>query len=223
MVKRLYFWLHRRFSSAEERGEYSAGYWQNKVRENVLRLCGSCCGYNVLEVGCGEGLFLAKFVREREGVRIYGVDLWGDILGRAQKRLQENRIVNAGLLQADGRFIPFKDNLFDLVVCVNVFFNLASEEMVRQSLSEISRVCKRGGRAIFDIRNSANPFIYLKYKFARYYDDTVKDLPLRTYRLKDVVACLERNNFRVAQKRYIGFPRNSLAPIIILEVKKAIC
>ena len=60
MIPKVYYWLHKKFSKPDERGEYSAGVWQDAVREKVFELCTFSSG-KLLEVGCGEGLFLLKF------------------------------------------------------------------------------------------------------------------------------------------------------------------
>jgi ubiquinone/menaquinone biosynthesis C-methylase UbiE len=106
------------------------------------------------------------------------------------------------------------------VVCINVFFNLPSEQKLNESLQEISRVCKSGGKIILDIRNSMNPLLWVKYKLAKYYDETVRDLPLKTYRLKKVASFLKQHGFEIVNRRYIGFPRGVFAPVIVVEARR---
>ncbi|MBW1823389.1 MAG: class I SAM-dependent methyltransferase [Deltaproteobacteria bacterium] len=218
MVKNIYYWFHKKMSRPEERGEYSSGRWQQMVRAEALELC-TCDEGNVLEVGCGEGLFLAKLAKEKRDLDIYGADIWKDILDKAKNRFEEDNITNVKLHHCDASSLIFENNFFDVVVCINVFFNLPSE-IFYKSLQEISRVCKSGGKIIFDIRNSMNPFLWVKYKLAKYYDETVKDLPLRTYRLKKVTSLLEQHNLEIINKIYIGFPRSAFAAVIIIEARK---
>ena len=206
-------------SKPEERGEYSSGHWQQMVRAEALELC-TCDEGNVLEVGCGEGLFLAKLAKEKRDLDIYGVDIWKDILDKARNRLEENNIRNVKLHHCDASSLVCENNFFDVVVCINVFFNLPSKEIFCKSLQEISRVCKSGGKVIFDIRNSMNSFVWIKYKLAKYYDETVKDHPLKTYRLKKVISLLKQHNLEVINKRYVGFPCGAFAPVIIIEARK---
>ncbi|MBU1044143.1 MAG: class I SAM-dependent methyltransferase [Candidatus Omnitrophica bacterium] len=219
MLNKFYCWIHRKLSRPDEQGEYSAGVWQNAVRDEVIALSADASG-KVLEVGCGEGLLLLKLARLEAKLDIYGIDIWNDILVRAQSKLDKNNIHNVKLSQADATKLPFSDNFFDRVICINVFFNLPQEEMVLQTIKEISRVVRKNGKIIVDIRNSLNPLLYLKYKFAKYYDSTVKDLPLRTYSYKKIVNYLEENNFKVIKKIEIGFPKNSLAPIFVIKAQR---
>lgn len=219
MLDKIYSWMHRRLAKADERGEYSAGVWQNAVRAKVIALSADAKG-KLLEVGCGEGLLLLKLASLEPKLDIYGIDIWNEILVKAQSKLDKNNIHNVKLSQADATKLPFNDNFFDTVVCINVFFNLPSEVMVKQSLQEISRIVKKEGKFILDIRNSLNPLLFLKYKFAKYYDPTVKDLPLRTYSYKKIADYLKQNNFEVIRKIAVGFPENCFAPIFVVEAKK---
>lgn len=219
MLKKIYYWFHDRFSKAEERGEYSSGYWLNIVRENALNLCEFSKGI-LLELGCGEGLFLNKLAQKNKNIEIFGVDIWRKIILKAKHRLQENKIKNINLVQADSCCISFKDNSFDTVVCINVLYNLPSEEIFYTSLREIIRVCKVGGKIIFDVRNRLNPFLYFKYRFAELYDGTVKRHPLRTYRLNKIILFLKKHNIEIIGKINLGFPQNNFSPIFIIEARK---
>ena len=219
MIKKIYYWFHKKMSRPEERGEYSSGHWQDIVREKALGLSGHDEG-NILEIGCGEGLLLTKLAQNKPDLNIYGVDIWEEILQKAKKRLQENNITNVKLSHMDASSLDFEGGFFDIVVCINVFYNLPSEELLSASLGEIARVCKKGGKAIFDIRNSMNPFLWVKYKLAKYYDETVKDFPLKTHRLNKVTSLLKQHNFEIINKVYIGFPRSVFAPIVIIEARK---
>ena len=189
------------------------------IRAEALDLCRSDEG-RVLEVGCGEGLFIAKLAKERPDLDICGVDIWKDILDKAKGRFEENDITNVKLHHCDASSLVFENGFFDVVVCINVFFNLPSEQKFNESLQEISRVCKSGGKIILDIRNSMNPLLWVKYRLAKYYDETVRDLPLKTYRLKKVTSFLKQHDFEIVNKRYIGFPRSVFAPVIVVEARR---
>ncbi|MDD5044352.1 MAG: class I SAM-dependent methyltransferase [Candidatus Omnitrophica bacterium] len=215
MFEKIYYWLHRRISNPRERGEYSSGLWQDLVRKNTLALCIDK-KENFLEVGCGEGLFLQQLAEKCPNLSLFGVDPWNEILERARKK----NIKNTRFYVASAQAMPFEQNFFDGVACINVFFNLPYDKDVISSLKEISRVSKKGAKIIFDIRNSLNPLLFLKYKFAKYYDKTVKDLPLRTYSLKKMTGYLNECGMEITKKIYLGFPYNIFSPIIIMEARK---
>jgi len=218
MLEKFYYWLHRITSKTEERGEISSGYWMNISRTKVLNLCEFLDG-KLLEVGCGEGLFLNKLAQKNKKLAIFGIDICREIILKARDRFQVNKTKNINLTQADSCNIPFRDNFFETVVCVNTLYNLPTDKIFYISLKEIIRVCKRGGRIIFDIRNKQNPFLYFKYRFAGVYDKTVKH-PLRTHSLNKVILFLKKHNAEIIKIINIGFPRNIFSPIFIIEAER---
>lgn len=219
MIKQAYYWLHKKISKPEERGEYSAGHWQNLIRENFLAKSKDRQG-SLLEVGCGEGLFLSALYNKNSSLRIVGVDIWQKIIDRAQARFDELGIKSVLLKRGDGKSLPFSDEEFDTVVCMNVLFNLPNEDVCRQVIQENLRVCKKDGRIIFDIRNKANPILWIKYKLAPFYDETVKELPLNTYHLKPMLKFVESLGCEIKDIVKVGFPQNMFAPLFIIEAEK---
>ena len=117
ILAKIYYWLHKIFSKPDERGEYSAGVWQDAVRRKVLSFCLSKPG-KILEVGCGEGLFLSKIASEGKYSSIYGIDIWMDILIRAKDRFKKDNIDSIELTQADAARLPFGNIVFDTRVRV---------------------------------------------------------------------------------------------------------
>ncbi len=219
MLKKIYYWFHKLTSKPEERDEYSSGYWQDKVRKKTLLLCRGVKG-RILEVGCGEGLFLTQLAKQDPVLEIWGVDNNPALLNKAETRIRESDFINTKLLIQEATNLSFEEAYFDTIICINVFFNLDSVDMVREVLNQMKRVCKKSGRIIFDIRNSTNFLLALKYKFARYYDETVKNLPLNTYNLRQIESILNGLNLKVVNKKFVGFPIKIFAPIIIIEAKK---
>lgn len=218
-LERSYCWIHERLSSPKERGEYSGGYWQRMVREEALRLCGGLKEGRVVEIGCGEGLFLSELAAQNPALEIWGIDNNGARLEAAKARCAAGKFKNVNLMLLDAKKLPFQDGSFDAAVSVNVFFNMESSDAVRDALREMKRVCKKSGSIIFDFRNSMNPLLALKYKLARYYDSTVKDLPLKTYDPREIEEILDGLGLKAAGKRFIGFPVRKLAPVIVIEAK----
>ncbi len=212
MIGRLYRRLHALLSRPEERGEYSAGRWQHAVRTAALDACRGETGL-LLDAGCGEGLFLARLA-DTGSLDAVGVDIRRDLLRRAATRSQ------AALVQGDLTALPFADGVFDVIVCINVLFNLPRGDTVRGCLAELSRVAKPGGLLVIDFRNAANPLLRLKYAAAGWYDPTVRNLPLVTYHRSEVEGLLEENGWRVVRGVPVGFPRNRFSPIVVLEVRR---
>jgi heptosyltransferase-2/heptosyltransferase-3 len=218
-VEKVYRWLRDMTSRPEERREFSAGYWQAKIRENAIQMCAGISG-RLLEIGCGEGLFLSLAAKRYPHLELVGVDHWPVSLMRAREVFKKFNVARISLVEAEASHLSFADESFDIVVCVNVLINVGSLPQAQEIIAEMSRLCKRGGRLIIEFRNSLNPFLHLKYKLARYYDSTVKDKYLSMYRLRDIEALLSKYRCPVRGKRYLEFPIKALAPIVIVEAEK---
>lgn len=219
MLTKIYYWLHRITSKPQERGEYSSGYWSDRVRREALALLKGTGG-NVLEVGCGEGLFLLPLAAEHPGLLISGIDNSAERLAQAQEKIAKAGVTNISLFLQDATNLAFEDGYFDAVVCIGVLFNLDSINRVRQVLNAMSRVCKKGGKVIFEYRNSFNPLFFVKYGLARYYDKTLK-VPLTTYSPRQIEAIVKSLNLKIVKERYIGFRYKMLSPVIIVEARKS--
>jgi len=221
MIKKLYHWLYRRSSKPEERGGVSAGHWQGRVRDIALELCTIKEG-NFLEIGCGEGLFIYRLAEKYPKVHIVGIDKNTNQLKRANKRVSQQQFMKFYSIAADASSLPVKSGYFDVIVCINMLYNVPSGEFIEGFIKEIARVCKVGGRAIFDYRNALNPLINLRYKLAPYYDETIrkKKTSLTTYTPRHIENIVEKSRLKIKKEKYLGFPRNRLSPIIIIEAEK---
>jgi len=110
---------------------------------------------SVLDAGCGGG-FMAEALAKR-GARVTGVDPAADAISAARSHaLSEGLEIDyqVGTVEA----LPFADNSFDHVVCVDV---LEHVEDVPRAIDEIARVLKPGGMFFFDTinRNSVASFL----------------------------------------------------------------
>lgn len=219
LVGRIYskfIWL---VSRPQERGIHSAGYWMGKVRQKTVALCANDAG-NLLEVGCGDGLFLTELASTNKKAHLFGIDNLPERLAVAEERLKQQGITRVQLYLGDATHMPFPETQFKTIVCINLLINLPTLDVVRAFMKEMMRVSVPGGRIIFDIRNAANPLLYWKYRLARWYDPTVRDLPLRTYRLEEISQLLVQLDLKITGKTAIGFSWVCLAPVILIEAEK---
>lgn len=101
-------------------------------------------GDRILEVGVGTGLSLSLYPKD---VKITGIDLSRDMLLRAERRVQQDGLLNIeALLQMDAQNMSFEDNSFDKVVAMYVASVVPDPKKLMQ---EIRRVCKPDGVIIF--------------------------------------------------------------------------
>ena len=104
-------------------------------------------GRRVLDVGCGTGVDLVRFVRG--GAVATGVDLADAAIALARENLRQQSIA-ASLCVGDGERLPFPDNTFDFVYAHGVVQYTAGD---RALVDECRRVLRPGGTAFFQVYN----------------------------------------------------------------------
>ena len=104
-------------------------------------------GQQVLEVGCGAGVDLARFAKG--GAICTGVDLAESAIALAKQNFAQQGLA-AEFRVANGESLPFPDNAFDLVFAHGVVQYTANPQRLAD---ECYRVLKPGGQAIFQVYN----------------------------------------------------------------------
>jgi ubiquinone/menaquinone biosynthesis C-methylase UbiE len=98
-------------------------------------------GMQVLDVGCGTGIQLARYQQAR--CRVSGIDASPAMLAVARRRLGDT----ASLQLGDATRLPYPDQAFDLVLASTVLHELSPGARAA-ALGEIRRVLRPGGRVL---------------------------------------------------------------------------
>ena len=119
------------------------------LAESLSRVMDLKPGMRVMDMGCGKAvssIFLAK----EFGVTVFAVDLWNDVSDNW------NRVCEAGAdnlvipIKADVHNLPFSNNFFDAIVCINSFnFYGASEIFLCEFIANILRKDGQFGLAFY--------------------------------------------------------------------------
>lgn len=96
---------------------------------------------HVLDLGCGDGRHLHYLAAG--GFEPVGVDYAPTALRLARDWLGEDGL-EAGLVNADMRFIPFREAYFEAVLCIQVL-NHGLLADIQRTIAEIARVLAPGG------------------------------------------------------------------------------
>lgn len=88
----------------------------------------------LLMTGCGNGKY---FPVAREGFMM-GCDACRELVSIAAGRGHEVTV-------ADCLNLPYRDNVFDAVICIAVVHHLSSQARRRQAIRELVRVVREGG------------------------------------------------------------------------------
>jgi len=109
-------------------------------------------GMKLLDVGTGSGRFAIEMAKQ--GFNVVACDYSQAMLDTVNRKIEELGLENhITLSRQDATELSFDDNTFDFVSCIRVSVNLDTIENVEAALKELIRVCKPGGRIVFDIVN----------------------------------------------------------------------
>ena len=108
---------------------------------------------SLLDAGCGDGRFLAATSRlPNAPEELAGCDISGRILETAAETIaREGR--TAELVPANLERLPFPDEAFDVVVCVQVIEHLVAPQL---GIDQLARVLRPGGTLVLSTDNADN-------------------------------------------------------------------
>jgi ubiquinone/menaquinone biosynthesis C-methylase UbiE len=119
----------------DERYDGSRGkYYHGHISDHVMRELPK--GGFLLDVGCGTGLFVQRYIRE--GGRAVGLDISPGMVRHGRQRCPD-----CGFCVGTADVLPFKDNTFDALASLLAFSYVPDPEGM---LRECYRVLKPGGR-----------------------------------------------------------------------------
>jgi len=104
-------------------------------------------GKKILELGCGRGDFLLEC--HKEGLDVVGIDINPEYIKISEEKIKKNSF-RPHIIFAKGEKLPFENNYFDFVNCVEVLEHTENPEQV---LKECFRVLKNNGQAYITIHN----------------------------------------------------------------------
>jgi ubiquinone/menaquinone biosynthesis C-methylase UbiE len=164
-----------------------SGLLANKVGNKMNNMNGFLCDFtietlnlhddnSILEIGFGNGKLFEKLFSKANNLKISGLDFSSNMV-KVAKANNPSTIASGNL---DLRFgssdkIPFADNSFDKVFCINVIYFW---EQPADHLKEIYRVLKPGGKFYTSIRTKESmlqmPFV--NYSLTIYSEDEWRNI-----------------------------------------------
>ena len=115
-------------------GGYSYdGRWL-PIAQDMIEHWGLEPGMRVLDIGCAKGFLVKDLMRACPGLDVYGLDISEYALLNCEPE------VVGRLHLGNMKKLPFPDNSFDAVVCINTAHNLEKDDCI-EAIKEIGRVC----------------------------------------------------------------------------------
>jgi len=169
---------------------------ERAFREKMLSFARLAPGESVLDVGCGTGN-LAILAKRRAGPTgcVHGIDASAEMIARARSKVRKAR-VEVVLQHSLAEALPFPQARFDVVLCTVMLHHLPHKTRL-QSLNEMRRVLKPGGRALLvDFEEAARVgkgvFAHLRHRHGRVTN-------------ADLSAAAREAGFNVRESGEIGF------------------
>ena len=120
--------------------------WMDKEGELILREIGIKKGQQILDFGCGTGVYavLASRIVSSSG-KIYALDSdEEDLLGDLISKIKTEKIKNIKIIKTSGEIeFPFSDESLDVVLMYDVLHLLDDDER-KKLFQETSRVLRKG-------------------------------------------------------------------------------
>jgi ubiquinone biosynthesis O-methyltransferase len=192
--------------------DVSADWWGDKTRwlrtlQNLVParfsffdpIVGDWRGQAVLDLGCGGG-FMAEALSKR-GARVTGIDPSEGAIAAARRHAEANDL-EIDYLVASGESLPFANDGFDIVVCVDV---LEHVEDLKRVLFEVRRVLRPNGVFLFDTINRTRMASFVLVTIG---ENVIRLLPRGTHdpslfiTPKELARKLEAADFNVG--RFVG-------------------
>ncbi len=123
-------------------------------------------GERALDIACGTGIL--SLLISPNFTKVVGVDVAPGMVKAARKKVAHKGINNIDFKLARAEDLPFDDNYFDVVTCLNIIGSLEND---LKAISEMKRVLKPEGLLRFNIIIRAKSKIkdYVWYLFAKLY------------------------------------------------------
>jgi len=136
-----------KLKNQEKVWDFIAINW-NEYRQNPLQqvkdfLKNKKRKVKILDLGCGSG---RNFINDKK-FEFYGVDFSKEMLKLAKKKGYKK------LVKAELYDLPFDDNYFDYALYIASLHCIPSAQLRENSLKELARVLKKGGKALISVWN----------------------------------------------------------------------
>jgi len=105
---------------------------------DTVKIVGDCNGADMLDVGCGPGVYAQHF--SKKGARVTAIDISQKMVELAKKNLSETGAKNFKIMQGDFLNINF-DSQFDYILAIGVFDYIKRQD-IGKYMDKMARLTK---------------------------------------------------------------------------------
>lgn len=175
-------------------------------RKKVNKLIGIFKGKNILDVGCGSGIFMLDFIYK--GARVTGIDYSQKMLQLAQDLFNKYKIPEKSyvLKKAKASSFKSKNKSFDVIIATGLTDYISLEETMI-FLKKSSKVLKDNGSLIISFPSTESPFALLRKGAGLAIRQKLFHLPpiASTFSSNEIKNILEKNGFTISHMSKIFY------------------
>ena len=127
------------------------------ISRYLERFCSNMTSGNILDLGVGPWEYVSLLTKRN--MRVIGLDISSDLLKIARSRINTSDHEAVNLIRGDLAHLPFKNGIFDLIICLSVLEHLNSPEKLVQ---EIKLLLKEGGGLQLLISRGCGIFYFIQ-------------------------------------------------------------
>lgn len=202
--------LHRTKTSVFNYSEIPAGYyyemmisghavqrfWHREKFLEVARLVNEGGARKILDVGCGPGSFLSVLAEAHPELEAVGVDIASPQIDFAREKVA-SRFPKIGFELLQNERLPFPDNSFDAVTCIEVVEHI-HPFLAAKILSEIRRVLKPEGFFVITTPNYRSLWPLIEFLLERASPVKYHDQHINKFTPNSLIKFLETCGFETA-------------------------
>ena len=121
------------------------GRAEERWRRHAIELLRIEEGNIIADIATGTGLILPWLAEKDRKGEIIGIDISREMLRRAERRVRVSGMNNFTIIRGDVERLPFRDSSIDRIIST---FSLTTIPGYRESMDEMLRVMKDGGRGV---------------------------------------------------------------------------
>lgn len=165
--------------------------WHKRRFAEVTKLIEPTRG-KILDVGCADGTFSKIILAKTAAEGLIGIDSDKNFIGWAKRHWHGRLKFKLG----DAHCLPFKNSFFEAVFCLEVLEHVASPTKI---LSEIKRVLKKNGYAVFLVPSDSFLFRLIWFLWLNFYPRgwVWRETHLQTFRNNYLTKLCQRVGFRI--------------------------
>lgn len=179
--------------------------WHNNKLKKVLDLIQNS-PKKILDVGCASGWFLSRIAEEFPKAKCYGIDVYDKGVRYAKKIYPKIEFK-----VADAHKIPYKNNIFDLVICTEVLEHLDNP---KSAILEIKRVLKKDGLAVIELDSGNLLFSIVWYLWRKFAGKVWKDSHLHSFNIEKLEKMIQSCDLKILRKQKFNI---GMAMIFLLK------